>query len=138
MTHLGLFPESKCFDICKEGWGLYVGNSLFRLITEGRGIPFEATKKSTAAENEINLILKTINLKPWRNIRHNVVIKATPEKVYKAVTTQEGIESWWCKQTTAKPEFRFVNIFIFGKSRNEMKVTELSLIKEQNGNALIQ
>jgi uncharacterized protein YndB with AHSA1/START domain len=25
-------------------------------------------------------------------IRVNVVIKATPEKVYKAVTTQEGIE----------------------------------------------
>ena len=58
-------------------------------------------------------------------IRHNVVIKATPEKVYKAVTTQEGLESWWCKQTTAKPELGFVNIFIFGKFRNEMKVTEL-------------
>jgi len=58
-------------------------------------------------------------------IRHNVIIKATPEKVYKAVTTQEGIESWWCKHTTAKPELGFVNIFIFGKFRNEMKVTEL-------------
>lgn len=59
------------------------------------------------------------------DIRHNVVIKATPEKVYKAVTTQDGLEGWWCKQTTAKPELGFVNIFIFGKFRNEMKVTEL-------------
>jgi uncharacterized protein YndB with AHSA1/START domain len=59
-------------------------------------------------------------------IRHNVVIKATPEKVYKAVTTQEGIESWWCKNTTAKPEVGFVNIFTFGKDRSEMKVTELA------------
>jgi uncharacterized protein YndB with AHSA1/START domain len=58
-------------------------------------------------------------------IRHNVVIKATPEEVYKAVTTQDGLGSWWCKQTTAKPELGFVNIFAFGKIINEMKVTEL-------------
>ncbi|GAA0544285.1 SRPBCC family protein [Chitinophaga japonensis] len=59
-------------------------------------------------------------------IRHNVVIKAAPGKVYEAVTTQEGIEHWWCKQTTAKPELGFVNVFTFGKTRNEMKVTGLS------------
>lgn len=58
-------------------------------------------------------------------IRINVVIKVTPEKIYKAVTTQEGLASWWCKQTTAKPEAGFVNIFIFGKFRNEMKVAKL-------------
>lgn len=59
-------------------------------------------------------------------IRHNVVIKATPDKVYEAVTTQKGIESWWCKTTTAKPALGFVNIFIFGQYRNEMKVSDLS------------
>ena len=59
------------------------------------------------------------------DIRINVVIKTTPEKVYEAVTTQEGIESWWCKHTTAKPELGFVNIFSFGKFRNEMKVIKL-------------
>lgn len=58
-------------------------------------------------------------------IRHNVVIKATPEKIFNAITTQEGLENWWAKQTIAKPETGFVNIFTFGKSRNEMKVTEL-------------
>jgi uncharacterized protein YndB with AHSA1/START domain len=58
-------------------------------------------------------------------IKHNLVIKATPEKVFEAVTTQEGIENWWCKNTIAKPELGFVNIFIFGKFRNEMKVSEL-------------
>jgi hypothetical protein len=41
MTHVGLVPESKCFEICKEGWGLYAGNSLLRFINEGRGIPFD-------------------------------------------------------------------------------------------------
>ena len=60
------------------------------------------------------------------DIRINVVIKATSEKVYSAVTTQEGLEGWWCKQTTAKPELGFVNVFTFGKFRNEMKVTKLT------------
>lgn len=59
------------------------------------------------------------------DIRHNVVIKATPQKIYEAITTQEGIEGWWCKNTTAQPQIGFVNIFIFGQFRNEMKVTEL-------------
>jgi uncharacterized protein YndB with AHSA1/START domain len=59
------------------------------------------------------------------DIRINVVIKATPEKVYKAVTMQEGLESWWCKNTTAKPEAGYVNIFVFGKFRNEMRVAKL-------------
>ena len=59
------------------------------------------------------------------DIRHNLVIKAAPEKVYTAITTQEGIASWWCKQTSAKPEVGFVNVFVFGQSRNEMKVAEL-------------
>lgn len=59
-------------------------------------------------------------------IRHNVAIKASPEKIFSAVTTQEGLESWWAKQTIAKPEVGFVNVFTFGKFRNEMKVTTLS------------
>jgi len=59
------------------------------------------------------------------DIRINVVIKAAPEKIYDAITTQEGIESWWCKNTIAKPELDHVNIFVFGKFRNEMKVNKL-------------
>jgi len=60
------------------------------------------------------------------DIRINVVIKTAAEMIYEAVTTQEGLESWWCKNTTAKPEPGFVNIFVFGKFRNEMKVTKLT------------
>lgn len=59
-------------------------------------------------------------------IRINVVIKASPAHVYEAVTTQEGLAGWWCKQTTAKPEEGFVNVFLFGQFRNEMKITGLS------------
>lgn len=63
-------------------------------------------------------------------IRHNVVIKATAEKIYEAITTQEGLANWWAKQTSAKPEVGFVNAFTFGAFRNEMKVTNLSLNKK--------
>jgi hypothetical protein len=45
LTHVGLVPGKECYDICREGWGLYAGNSLYRLITEGQGIPFETNKQ---------------------------------------------------------------------------------------------
>jgi uncharacterized protein YndB with AHSA1/START domain len=60
------------------------------------------------------------------DIRINVVIKAAPQKIYSAITTREGLESWWCKHTTAKPELGFVNVFTFGNFRNEMKITTLT------------
>jgi uncharacterized protein YndB with AHSA1/START domain len=59
------------------------------------------------------------------DIRHNLTIKVAHEQVYKAITTKEGLEAWWCKQTTAKPEVGFVNVFNFGQSTLQMKVTNL-------------
>ena len=59
------------------------------------------------------------------DIKHYLIIKAAPEKIYEAITTQDGLASWWAKQTTANPEVGFVNVFTFGKFRNEFKVTKL-------------
>ena len=59
------------------------------------------------------------------DIRHNVTIKTRPEKIYGALTLQEGLENWWTKDAIVKPEVGFVNVFTFGKYRNEMKVTTL-------------
>jgi len=59
------------------------------------------------------------------DIRINVNIKAAPEKIFNALTTQEGLSGWWAKDTTARPEVGFVNVFVFGKFRNEMKITRL-------------
>lgn len=59
-------------------------------------------------------------------IKMNVAIKAVPEKIYKVLTTQEGLSNWWARETSAKPQVGFVNVFTFGKKyRNEMKVTNL-------------
>lgn len=59
-------------------------------------------------------------------IKINVSIMAMPEKIYQAITTQEGLASWWAKQTIARPEEGFVNVFSFGSFRNEMKVMTLA------------
>ena len=63
------------------------------------------------------------------DIRHKLTIKAPPAKVYQAVTTQEGLSNWWCRNTIAKPETEFVNSFTFGKFVIEMKVTKLSPVQ---------
>jgi len=59
------------------------------------------------------------------DIKHKLVIKAAPEVVYDAITTQQGLESWWAKQTIAKPEVGFLNVFTFGTAKNEIKVAAL-------------
>jgi len=38
-THVGLVPEYECFEVCSDGWGTYVGQSLRALITTGKGMP---------------------------------------------------------------------------------------------------
>ena len=45
MTHVGLVPELECFEDCKHGWNFHVGTSLFKLITEGVGVPDVRTRK---------------------------------------------------------------------------------------------
>jgi uncharacterized protein YndB with AHSA1/START domain len=58
-------------------------------------------------------------------IRHNVVIKASPEKIYEALTTQNGLSKWWTTQTTAEPSLGFINTFTFGNFVNKMEVATL-------------
>ena len=40
---------------------------------------------------------------------HQVGIKASPEAIYKALTEQGGIKSWWSEHTNASPTVDFVN-----------------------------
>ena len=59
-------------------------------------------------------------------IKHFVVIKTTADKVYKAITEQEGLAGWWTKDTIAKPEVGFIDEFKFGdRYHNKMKVAKL-------------
>jgi hypothetical protein len=38
-THEGLVPEYECYQICFEAWSNYINNSLYKLITVGKGEP---------------------------------------------------------------------------------------------------
>ncbi len=59
-------------------------------------------------------------------IKHKLTLKATADKVFDALTTQEGLQNWWAKQTVAKPAIGFVNEFTFGSVKNEMEITRLT------------
>ncbi len=48
-THLGLAPEVECFDACSNAWSEYIHESLFRLITTGKGRPTPAEGKTLKA-----------------------------------------------------------------------------------------
>ena len=38
-THVGLVPGIECYNGCEGAWNEYIKESLFKLITEGKGIP---------------------------------------------------------------------------------------------------
>jgi hypothetical protein len=52
-TQEGLVPEYECFDICRDAWSNYIKNSLYSLVTSGKGKPNATNKPQT--ENEKNL-----------------------------------------------------------------------------------
>ena len=39
MTHVGIVPGIECYESCEKGWNQYVTQSLFKLVTEGKGQP---------------------------------------------------------------------------------------------------
>jgi uncharacterized protein YndB with AHSA1/START domain len=60
------------------------------------------------------------------DIRHQLIIAASPEKIFHAVTRQEGLSAWWTPGATARPELNSVARFPFGPDYyKEMKITEL-------------
>jgi hypothetical protein len=57
-THLGLVPEHECFDTCSSGWTYYIRESLFRLITTGKGQPNSTGNPMTVEEERIKSVGK--------------------------------------------------------------------------------
>jgi len=60
------------------------------------------------------------------SIKHYLIIKATPQKVYDAITLQEGLAGWWTEETVATPKMGAIIEFKFGdRYHNKMEVTAL-------------
>lgn len=56
-THEGLVPEYECYEVCNSAWGNFINNSLYKLITTGKGEP------TPKGEDGVNVgILKEHNL----------------------------------------------------------------------------
>ncbi|MCZ6704113.1 MAG: SRPBCC domain-containing protein [Ignavibacteria bacterium] len=59
-------------------------------------------------------------------IKHYLLIKASPEKVYTALTTTEGLKGWWTSEAKAEEFVGGIAEFIFGEQyHNKMKITNL-------------
>jgi hypothetical protein len=39
MIHCGIVSEVECFDNCTKGWNYYIKESLYNLISSGKGMP---------------------------------------------------------------------------------------------------
>lgn len=60
------------------------------------------------------------------DILHKVAIKASPNAVYRALTTLDGLAGWWTSDTTGDSNVGGVILFRFGdRGQIEMKVVEL-------------
>lgn len=49
-THVGLVPAFECYSACSEGWGFCVNQSLFNLITSGKGQPSQTQETSVSGD----------------------------------------------------------------------------------------
>jgi uncharacterized protein YndB with AHSA1/START domain len=60
-------------------------------------------------------------------IMHQLRIEAPPERVYRAVTEQQGLVNWWTRDTKAEPTAGSVAEFGFNKRGTvfRMKITRL-------------
>lgn len=59
-------------------------------------------------------------------IKHYLIIKSLPEKIYKALTTKNGVSNWWTNQTEIGNKVGDINVFDFGnRYHNEMKIVDL-------------
>lgn len=56
---------------------------------------------------------------------HQVNIKATPGTIYKAISTQEGLASFWTSDTKAEPKVGSTATFGFGGPSQRFRVDEL-------------
>jgi hypothetical protein len=57
-THLGLTPQYECFEVCSNGWTHYIRQSLFKLITTGKGLPNSTGAPMTTDEEKFHAAAK--------------------------------------------------------------------------------
>ena len=60
------------------------------------------------------------------SIKHYLIVRSSPEEIYKALTTKEGAANWWTAKTEIGSKVGDMNIFDFGEIyHNKMKIVDL-------------
>lgn len=61
------------------------------------------------------------------DLYHEMIVNASPERVYDAITTQDGLRGWWTADSTAEPKVGTVAQFGFTKRKLvfRMRIDEL-------------
>src|SRR5438034_8895133 len=67
---------------------------------------------------------------------HQVNVKATPETIYKAISTTEGLGAFWTSESKAEPKVGSIASFGFGGPTQRMRVDELVPGKRGKGTGL--
>ena len=66
-----------------------------------------------------------------KSIRHQLIIQAPVEKIYTAITTQQGLSAWWTPDTKAAAGVDSIARFTFGQGYfKEMRITKLKPFEE--------
>ncbi len=71
------------------------------------------------------------------DILHRVGIKATPNEVYKALATREGLAAWWTDNTTGDSKVGGVIRFTFSSDGAELGGFDMKVLELQPGKRVL-
>ncbi|MFD0939557.1 SRPBCC family protein [Pedobacter boryungensis] len=81
-TQVGLVPTYECYDICENAWNTYIHQSLYKLITTGKGEPNGKDKPQTEDEKALSST----------NFTSTFFVNQTPAEVFNAIM---NVGAWW-------------------------------------------
>lgn len=61
------------------------------------------------------------------NIHHHIVIESTPEKLFQAITSSEGLSSWWTKAEATQEIGENLSFFFGPQCDHKMEMELISL-----------
>jgi len=105
-THVGLVPDYECYEICEKAWTFFTGDSLYKLITTGKGDPIEMCDASADAMPAVPVADQSLTF--------SFRVPATQAEVYNAVN---DVRAWWSEEVEGESakvgdefEFRYKDI----------------------------
>ena len=92
-THEGLIPDYECFEICVNAWTDYIGRSLRKLITTGKGTPNSNGNPTTKDEEKLGSAKnKSREKNKEQDYRTGIIVNATMKEAFGAINS---VAKWW-------------------------------------------